>query len=120
MCVDYLTAVLARLSLRNIPSANRHEEGHLRVIAIGPTFAALAAESFDQIRVNAAGNLAIMLRILGGLETIAGMTSNPGQRQVLHEQAQEIAELAERTIQSSHDRERFQSRLSRARALLET
>ncbi len=55
MCVDYLTAILARLASRNIPSSHRYEEGELRVITIGPTFAGLVAESFDQIRGSAAG-----------------------------------------------------------------
>ena len=32
MCVDYLTAILARLASRNIPSSHRYEEGELRVI----------------------------------------------------------------------------------------
>ena len=50
MCVDYLAAILARLASRNIPSSHRYEEGELRVIAVGPTFASLVAESFDQIR----------------------------------------------------------------------
>jgi uncharacterized membrane protein len=67
MCVDYLTAILARLASRNIPSSHRYEEGELRVIAIGPTFASLVAASFDQIRTSAQGNVAIMLRMLGAL-----------------------------------------------------
>ena len=65
MCVDYLTAILARLASRNIPSSHRYEDGELRVITIGPTFASLVAESFDQIRGSATGNVAIMLRMLG-------------------------------------------------------
>ena len=36
-----------------IPSSHRYEEGELRVITIGPTFAGLVAESFDQIRGSA-------------------------------------------------------------------
>jgi uncharacterized membrane protein len=38
MCVDYLTAILARLAPRHIPSSHRYEEGELRVIAEGPSF----------------------------------------------------------------------------------
>ena len=120
ICVDYLTAILARLTVRAIPCTHRHEEGELRVIAIGPTFASLVAESFDQIRSSAAGNVAIMLRMLGALQTIAGLTANPGRRQVLREQVECIAELATRSIASPHDRARFESRLSRTRSALET
>jgi uncharacterized membrane protein len=71
MCVDYLTAILSRLAAREIPLSRRHEDGELRVISIGQTYASLLAESFDQIRGSAEGNVAIMLRMLGALQTIA-------------------------------------------------
>ena len=89
-------------------------------MTIGPTFANLVAESFDQIRGSANGNLGIMLRMLGALQTIASLTASPSRRQALREQAQWIAELAERTIESPHDRARFESRLARVREALET
>lgn len=116
MCVDYLTAILARLASRNIPSSHRYDKGELRVITIGPTFTRLVAESFDQIRGSAAGNFAIMLQMLGALQTIASLTANPVRRQVLREQVECIAELATRAISSPHDRARFESRLARVRA----
>ena len=119
MCVDYLTAILARLAPRQIPSSRRYEEGELRVIAIGPTFEDLLAASFDQIRSSAKGNVAIMLRMLGAIQTIAGLTAGPSRRRALREQVQWIAELAERTIESAHDRERLESRLARVREALE-
>jgi uncharacterized membrane protein len=115
MCVDYLTAILARLASRDIPSSNRYDEGQLRIIAIGQTFAGLVAESFDQIRGSAAGNVALMLRMLGALQTVAAQTSSPARRRVLHDQVQWIAELADRTIESPHDRSRFEDRLTRVR-----
>lgn len=120
MCVDYLTAILGRLASRNIPSSHRYEDGELRIIAIGPTFASLAAESFDRIRASACCNVGIMLRMLGALETTASLGASPSRRQALGEQAQWIAELAERTIESPHDRARFESRLARVREALET
>ena len=118
MCVDYLTAILGRLASRNIPSSHRYEDGELRVITIGPTFAGLVAKSFDQIRASAVGNLGVMLRMLGALQTIGSFTTNPSRRRALREEAQWIAELAERTIESPHDRERFESRLSIVRQAL--
>jgi uncharacterized membrane protein len=119
MCVDYLTAILARLASRPIPSTRRYEEGELRVITIGPTFASMVAESFDQIRGSAQGNVAIMLRMLGALQSIAGLTASPNRRRALHDQVEWIAELAERTIESPHDQTRFQNRLARTREALE-
>jgi uncharacterized membrane protein len=120
MCVDYLTAILARLAAREIPSSRRYEDGELRVISIGPTFAGLVAESFDQIRVSAEGNVAIMLRMLGALQTIASLTGSPSRRQALREQVEGIAEVAARTIKAPHDRTRFENRLAQVRKALET
>jgi uncharacterized membrane protein len=119
MCVDYLTAILGRAATRTIPSSHRYEDGELRVIAIGPTFASLVAGSFDQIRSSAQGNVAIMLRMLGALQTIASLTSNPGRRRTLSEQAQYVAELAERSLESPHERLRFESRLAHVCEALE-
>ncbi len=120
ICVDYLTAILARLASRPIPSSRRYKEGELRIIAIGPTFASLLAESFDQIRASAKGNVAIMLRMLGSLQTIASLTTSPSRRRTLRQQVQCIAELAERTIESPHDQVRFESRLARVCEALDT
>lgn len=120
MCLDYLTAILARLASRDIPSSHRYEEGELRVITIGPTFASLMAESFDQIRGSAIGNVAIMLRMLGALQTIASLTASPSRRRTLRQQVQWITELAKRTIESPHDWARFESRLACVREALDT
>ncbi len=42
MCVDYLSAILARLAPRQTPSLYRYEEGDLRVIAKGTELQKLA------------------------------------------------------------------------------
>jgi len=110
--VDYLTAILGRAASRTIPSSHRYEDGELRVIAIGPTFAGLVAGSFDQIRSSAQGNVAVLLRMLGALQTIASLTSNRGRRRILGEQVQYVAELAERSLESPPERLRFESRLA--------
>lgn len=119
MCVDYLTAILARIMLRRIPSSRRYEEGELRVIAKGPNFESLLAESFDQIRHNAKGNIAIMSRMLGAFQTLASLTASPHRRHAIGEQVQWIAELAERSVESAHDRARIDTRLARVRETLE-
>jgi uncharacterized membrane protein len=120
MCVDYLTAILARLASRNIPSSLRYEAGALRMVTIGPTFASLVAKSFDEIRGSAGGNVAVLLRMLGALQTIATLIASGSRRRVLREQMEWITELATRTIKSPHDRTRFENRLAQVRKALET
>lgn len=119
MCVDYLTAILGQLASRIIPPSHRYEEGELRVIASGPTFAGLAAASFDQIRGGARGNVAILLRMLAALQAIASLTESPDRRQTLQEHLQRIAEVAERTIEAPCDRAKFERRLAHVREALE-
>jgi uncharacterized membrane protein len=119
MCVDHLTAILARFAPRPIPSSFRYEEGELKVMTIGPTFASLLTESFDQIRSNAKDNLAIILRMLDAFQTLSSLTANPNHRQALRKQVRLIVELAERTIESAHDRARIDTRLTRVRKTLE-
>ncbi|MGA7876394.1 MAG: DUF2254 domain-containing protein, partial [Desulfoferrobacter sp.] len=119
MCVDYLTAILVRLATRRIAASHRLDQGKLRVVARGPSFESLLAEAFDQIRQNAAGNVAIMLRMLNAMQTIASLTVNPSRRRAIRENVQWIADLAERTIKSPYDRARFESRLVRVREALE-
>lgn len=119
MCVDYLTSILARLACRPFPLAHRYEGETLRVIAIVSTFEDLLAEAFDQIRGSTAGNVAVMARMLGALHTIGSLTTHPRRRQALYEQVQWIAELADRTIEATHDRARIERRLMLVREALE-
>ena len=120
MCLDYLTALLARIALRQIPSSHRCEEGALRVIAKGPSFESLLAESFDQIRRNAKGDVAILSRMLGAFQTLAGLTASPPRRRAIGKQVQWIAESAERNVESAHDRLRIDARLARVADVLES
>ncbi|MDY0281456.1 MAG: DUF2254 domain-containing protein [Salinivirgaceae bacterium] len=118
MCVDYLTAILACLAPRQIPSLYRYEEEKLLVVAKGPSFESLLAKSFDQIRSNAKGNVVIMSRMLDAIETLAGLMADPLRRRALLDHVQWISELAERTIESTHDRARINAQLTRLREIL--
>jgi uncharacterized membrane protein len=90
----------------------------LRVIAVGPSFDSLLAESFDEIQSSCKGNLTVMLRMLDGLQTVAGLTTDPCHRRALGAQANQIADLAERTLEAPHERTRFESRLGQLREAL--
>jgi uncharacterized membrane protein len=118
MCVDYLTAILARLACRQFPPSHRYEGETLRMISIVPTFEGLLAEAFDQIRDSTAGNVAIMARMLGALETLADLTVSPRRRGAIRDQVQWLAEVAGRTIESKHDRDRLARRLTDVREAL--
>jgi uncharacterized membrane protein len=103
MCVNYLAAILVRLASRPIATVRRLDDGELRVIARGPSFASLLAEAFDQVRQNAMGNVAVLTRLLHALEIIVDQTTKLRRRQALRLQAELIVAAAERTILSPHD-----------------
>ncbi len=118
MCVDYLTAILARIAPRQIPSSHRYDERELRVIAKGPSFESLLAESFNQIRSIAKGDVVILSRMLGAFQTLAGLIADPNRRQALRDQVQWVAEMAERTVESAHDLARLNAQIARVREAL--
>jgi uncharacterized membrane protein len=119
MCVDYLTSIMAQLASRQFPPLYRYEEETLRVAAIVPSFESLLSVSFDQIRSSAEKNVAILMRMLGALDTIGSMTIRPSHIRALDKQLQCIAELTDRCIESSHDRARLERRLSKVHETLE-
>jgi uncharacterized membrane protein len=108
-CVDFLGAILARLAVRSIESPYRSDGRQLRVITRGPTFPGLLAEAFDQIRQNAEGNVAVLTRLLQVLEIVVGRTADVNRRQALRQQGDLIAETAERSVPSAHDRAAIQA-----------
>ena len=107
--VDYLASILARLAARRIESPFRSEGGQLRVITRGPTFPGLLADALDQIRQNAEGNVAVLARLHQVVATVAGRTSDEQRRNALRQQAVLIAETAERSVPSAHDRATIQA-----------
>ena len=118
MCVDYLTAILARLSARRIASSFILDQGELRVIARCPSFDSLLAEAFDQIRQNAEGNVAVLTHLLQSLEIIAGQTTTTPRRQALSKQAELMTTTARRSINSAHDRAEIEASLARLSHIL--
>jgi len=116
--VDHLTAILTRLASRRIAAPYWRDQGVLRVIACGPSVERLLSEGFDQIRQNAEGNVAVLLRLLGALHTISGATLSPRRRRVLERKVDEIARVAQRSIRSPTDRDRLANRLTALREAL--
>ena len=119
MCLDYLTAILARLAVRKFPTSLRYDEGQLSVITIAPNFQSLLSEAFDQIRGGADGNVGVIARMLSAIEILAHFTTSPSRRRALHEQLLWIAELAGRTTEAAHERTRLARRLKEVRKALQ-
>jgi len=109
MCVDYLTAILARLAHRHLDRPDRSESAELRVIVRRPTYADFVAESFDQIRQNAEGNVAVIRRLVHSLEILSRITTGTARRRVLCMQVEAVSEAIQRSVQSPRERGALES-----------
>lgn len=104
ICLDYLTAILARLASRELPRLRRYAGDELRVVAIAPNFVGLLADALNEIRRSAGGNVAIMGSMLHAISVIGSRTTSRGRRRALRQHVHKIAELADTTVDSKHDR----------------
>ncbi len=104
MCLDRLTAILVSVAERNIDSPYRYSDGKLRVIARGPTFAAMVAESFDEIRRSAAGNVTVLATVARSLAMLSEITTDPAREMVLLEQVEALSEVVQRTVAAMSER----------------
>lgn len=118
MCVDYLGTILASLAPRPFPSPARRLHGSLRLVAVRPDFSALVCEAFDQIRRAAAGNVAIIHRMVGTIDLIGTLVVLPARIVALSEQLGLLEELSERTIPDPADLACVRQRITRVRATL--
>lgn len=120
MCIDHLSAILVCLTDRKIECCFRCDDGEMRLLTYGPTYADLVGNSFDQIRQNASANVAILEGLLGALELLAGRTTDWAKRGVFLEHAQSIAELGQESVPDRRDRQRVEDRSARLITMLRT
>ena len=109
MCVEYLTAILARLAHRQLETPGRGEAGELQVIVRRHTYADFVAEAFDQIRQHADGNVAVMGRLVHSFETLSRITPGTERRRVLLLQVEAVGEMIQRTVRSPRERAALES-----------
>ena len=105
-CVDYLGAICARLATRSVGPIVRRDSGGIRVYVPGQSLEDFLDLAFNQIRQNASGNVAVMIRLLGVVEIVAdaGGTRTREGAEILAEQVRHVAKLAERTVEPAEDR----------------
>lgn len=102
-CIDYLTAINLRLANRCIAQPLVFEKGRLRVIRKGPTFEQFFSESFDEIRMNAAGKATVILRLVHSFKTIGSATADPGRNLLISRHIALLADLTRKTVESDYD-----------------
>ena len=90
-CIDRLSAGLSRLAGRDFPSPYRYDRlGKLRIITQPVTFVGLTDAAFNQIRQYSNSDVAVTIRLLEAIATIARYTQNPKDRDALRRHAEMI------------------------------
>ncbi|AFZ33900.1 Protein of unknown function DUF2254, membrane [Stanieria cyanosphaera PCC 7437] len=110
-CIDRLSAGLSRLAQRDFPSPYRYDDHQkLRVIAERVTFAGLVGTAFNQIRQYGKSDVAVMIRLLEAIATIARYTSIPQEREILLRHAEMIKRNSQQAISEELDKQDLEER----------
>lgn len=115
-CVNYLSMLMTQLASRRFESPYRFERGELRVIAYGATFAGLLEDSFDQIRQNAFGNVAVLTAMLRAIAAIESSVESDERVAALSRQVQLILSQARRSVVEPVDLEKIEMTVREVRA----
>jgi uncharacterized membrane protein len=105
-CIDRLGAALVHLAQKSVPSSYRYDEqGNLRLVMRSFTFEGILDAAFDQIRQNAAGNVAVSIRLLETLTAVADFAAADSSRRAIQRQAEMVYRAGERLVSEKYDRE---------------
>jgi uncharacterized membrane protein len=110
-CIDRLGASLGRFAERKLPSAHRGDkEGRLRIVARPVSFPALLDASFNQIRQYGCDSVAVTLRLLEALSSIAEHVQRAEDREAVRLHAAMVARMGE-SFGEEYDRHEVANRL---------
>lgn len=114
-CVDRLGSALCRLARRDLPSPLRFDEqGRLRLVAPGSTFAGIVDTAFNQIRQGARSNPAVAIRMLEAIARIAGHLQLAQDAACLQRHAGMIVAGAREAVPEANDRLAVEARFAAA------
>ncbi len=119
-CVDRLCAGLCHLVQKEFPSPYRYDdENKLRVIAEPITFVGMVNDAFNQIRQYGRSDVAVTIRLLEAITTIANYTHNPQDREALRRHAKMIERGSHEGLPEEQDRQDVQEQYHKAFQALE-
>lgn len=117
-CIDRLGAALGRLSERKLPTAYRcDDEGSLRLIVRTVSFANALDAAFSQIRQYGHNSVAVTIRLLEALTSVAEHVQRDEDRYVVKLHAEMVSRHAE-SFSEEHDKGEIFERLQRVYSLL--
>lgn len=109
-CVDYLTAIMIRIAERPSCPSFLFSNGELRLVMEAQRFEDFFDLAYNQIRQNAGGNVAVILRLLNSVNILSKINVNLAieeerreRYEIMQTQARLLFELAEKTVGSVED-----------------
>lgn len=110
-CIDRLSAGLSHLAQKDFPSPYRYDkDDNLRVIADPVTFAGLTDAAFNQIRQYSTSDVAVTIRLLEAIASIAPFTRNKKDRAALLRHADMIQRGSHEGVSEELDRKVVEAR----------
>jgi len=110
-CLDYLTAAIAKLSQRQIPSPHRYDsEQKLRVIASPFTFSGVLDSSLNQIRQCGSGVASVLIRMLERLAMLATFVTRKHDRDGIRKHAEMVLREANQSLHEPEDLKTIKNR----------
>lgn len=126
-CIDYLTAILVCLAKRPSRPPLHFSQGKLRLVINQQRFEDYFDLAFNQIRQSAAGNVAIILRMITAIEVLGKINrtfKDSAERIERHELFETkillLKDLAQRTISAEPDLQAVTRRYREAEEILRT
>ncbi|MCK9274645.1 MAG: DUF2254 domain-containing protein [Syntrophales bacterium] len=104
-CIDRLCSALCYLSGRKFPSPYLYDDkGILRIRAKTVTFSGMTSAAFDQIRQYGRPTVAVTIRLLEAMATLAAHSRNSEQRRAILRQTEMIEKASHRVHLEEYDR----------------
>ncbi len=117
-CIDRLGTALGRLSERKLPTAYRcDDEGSLRIIVRTVSFANALDAAFNQIRQYGHSSVAVTIRLLEALASVAEHVQRDEDRDAVKLHAEMVSRHTE-SFWEEHDKKVVRERLQRVHSLL--
>lgn len=119
ICVDQLSALLASVANRQMPSSCRATHGVVRVVAQGVNFESMLSLAFDAISEHADQHIEVHECLACAIGRIATVTTAAKRHAALARQLDIVAACAERAGIPEHRRVRFDGLVAQERARID-
>jgi len=118
-CIDYLGALICRITDREFPSAHRYGKSQKILVTYKiVTFEGIVAAAFDQIRQHSVDNAAVLIRLLEVFYTAMKQTGDSDERKVLYKHCRMVHRAGVENIPEEFDKQDLERRFQRIQELM--